>query len=154
MLAGVVVLSTAATVLPAGYVADRVGRSWILILGGGLGALGAAILLFVSSFVAILLDGLIIGCSVGIMLSVTWTVANDMVSGRRAARDLGLTGIAMLVGSALARVAGVGIDALNNRSEGLGYQVMLVSICIAFIVAAIMLAVVANKAPGKPDQAN
>ena len=145
-------LSTAATVLPAGYVADRIGRSWILIVGGGLGAAGAAILLFVDSFGAILLDGLLIGCSVGIMLSVTWTVANDMVSGRRAARDLGLTGIAILTGSALARSAGLGIDALNDRSEGLGYEVMLISICIAFIVAAIMLAVVARKSPGSPDR--
>ena len=102
-------LSTAATVLPAGYIADRIGRSLILILGGGLGATGAAILLFVDSFGAILLDGLLIGCSVGIMLSVTWAVANDMVSGRRAARDLGLTGIAIVTGSALARLAGLGI---------------------------------------------
>ena len=124
----------------------------ILILGGGLGATGAAILLFVDSFGAILLDGLLIGCSVGIMLSVTWAVANDMVSGRRAARDLGLTGIAILAGSALARLAGLGIDALNHRSEGLGYEVMLISICIAFIVAAIMLAVVANKSPGRPQR--
>ena len=151
MVAGAVVLSTAATVLPAGYVADRIGRSWILILGGCLGAVGAGLLLIVDSLLAILLDGLLIGCSVGIMLTVTWTVANDMVSGRRAARDLGLTGIAMLVGSALARVAGVGIDALNDRSDGLGYQVMLISVCIAFVVAAIMLAVVAGKAPGKPN---
>lgn len=147
-------LSTAATVLPAGYIADRVGRSRILVFGGGLGAVGAGILLFAESFTVVLLDGLIIGCSVGIMLSVTWTVANDMVSGRRAARDLGLTGIAMLVGSALARVAGPGIDALNNRSDGLGYQVMLISICVAFIVAAIMLAVVANKAPVAPDRSD
>ena len=145
-----VVLATAATVLPAGYVADRVGRSWILILGGGLGATGAAILLVVDSFGAIVLDGLIIGCSVGILLSVTWTVANDMVSGRRAARDLGLTGIAILTGSALARLAGFGIDALNNRSEGLGYEAMLISICVAFILAAIMLAVVARKTPLGP----
>ena len=152
MVAGAVVLSTAATVLPAGYIADRIGRSWILILGGCLGAVGAGLLLFVDSLLAILLDGLLIGCSVGIMLTVTWTVANDMVSGRRAARDLGLTGIAMLVGSALARLAGVGIDALNDRSDGLGYQVMLISICVAFIVAAIMLAVVAGKAPGKPER--
>ena len=152
MVAGAVVLSTAATVLPAGYIADRIGRSWILILGGCLGAVGAGLLLFVDSLLAILLDGLLIGCSVGIMLTVTWTVANDMVSGRRAARDLGLTGIAMLVGSALARVAGVGIDALNDRSDGLGYQVMLTSICVAFVVAAIMLAVVAGKAPGKPER--
>ncbi len=154
LLAGAVVLSTAATVLPAGYIADRIGRSAILIVGGGLGAAGAAVLLFVDSFAAVVLDGVLIGCSVGIMLSVTWTVANDMVSGRRAARDLGLTGIAMLVGSSLARVAGVGIDALNDQSDGLGYQVMLISICIAFVVAAIMLAIVASKAPGKPDPTN
>lgn len=153
-VAGAVVLSTAATVLPAGYVADRIGRSWILILGGCLGATGAGILLFVDSILAILLDGLLIGCSVGIMLTVTWTVANDMVSGRRAARDLGLTGIAILAGSALARLAGFGIDALNDRSPGLGYEVMLISVCIAFIVAAIMLAVVAGKAPGIDDRTN
>ena len=153
-VAGAVVLATAATVLPAGYIADRIGRSWILILGGCLGAVGAGVLLFVDSILAIMLDGLLIGCSVGIMLTVTWTVANDMVSGRRAARDLGLTGIAILAGSALARLAGLGIDALNDRSPGLGYEVMLVSVCIAFVVAAIMLAVVANKAPGIADRTN
>ena len=147
-------LSTAATVLPAGYIADRVGRSLILVVGGALGAVGAGILLFTDSFTVVLWDGVIIGCSVGIMLSVTWTVANDMVSGRRAARDLGLTGIAILAGSALARLAGLGIDALNDRSPGLGYEVMLISICIAFIVAAIMLAVVARKTPGTIDRAN
>ncbi len=153
MLVIVVGVAIAATVLPAGYLADRIGRSIVLLVGGGLGAAGATILLVANSFTAVLLDGLVIGSSVGIMLSVTWTVANDLVTRQKAARDLGLTSIAALAGAAVPRVAGVGIDALNARSGGqLGYEAMLVCISVAFIFSAIMLATVARSPNTQPEQ--
>jgi Na+/melibiose symporter-like transporter len=141
----VVGLATALTVYPAGMLADRIGRDRMMMLAGGLGALGAAILLSVNSLTAVLLDGVIIGMSVGMFLSGTWVLANDMVSSKHAARDLGLTSIAILIGSSVARVAGVGIDALNSRSPTLGYQVMLISIAIAFVLAAAMLTYVSRR---------
>ncbi|MEX0926751.1 MAG: MFS transporter [Dehalococcoidia bacterium] len=138
---------TALTVIPAGVLTDRIGRDRLLVLAGLIGATGALMLLTVSSLSGAMVAGAVLGLSVGIFLSVTWALANDLVPKRSAARDLGLTSIAALVGAAIARISGLGIDALNHRSPTLGYEVLLVGCAIAFVVAAVMLGRVARRPP-------
>ncbi|MGB1748774.1 MAG: MFS transporter, partial [Dehalococcoidia bacterium] len=136
--------SAGITVLPAGLMADRFGRDKLFFIAGTLGAISSALLLFVDSLGPVLLIGVLIGLAVGLFLTLTWVVANDLVSKQSAAKELGYTSIATLTGAALARFSGVGIDILNEVSENLGYQAILVSVSAAFIISSLLLSRVAS----------
>lgn len=144
LLVIIVVVAAVLVVLPAGWLADRIGRDKLFFFAGTSGAIGSALLLFVSSIGPVLLVGVIIGVTIGLFLTLTWAAANDLVSRASAAKELGYTSIATLIGAAAARFAGVGIDELNDLSENLGYKVMLVLIALAFALSAVLLAKVAR----------
>ena len=136
----IVVIATAVfTVLPAGKLADRFGRGTLFFLAGLSGVAGSTLLLFVNSIVPVLGIGAILGFSAGLFLTLTWTVANDLVRRIAAGKELGYTSIATLAGSAAARFAGIGIDELNNLSENLGYKAMLVAVALAFFISTVLL---------------
>ena len=139
-----IVASAALTVLPAGRLADRWGRTSLFILAGVAGVVSSLLLLFVSSIGPVLAIGIVIGISVGLFMTLTWAVANDLVSRSNAAKELGYTSIATLIGAAGARFAGVAIDELNDFSENLGYKMILVAVAISFAFSALILAKIAN----------
>jgi len=139
-----IVAAAALTVLPAGRLADRWGRTSLFILAGVAGVVSSLLLLFVSSIGPVLAIGVVIGISVGLFMTLTWAVANDLVSRSSAAKELGYTSIATLIGAAGARFAGVAIDELNDFSENLGYKMILVAVAISFAFSALILAKIAN----------
>tara|TARA_B110000495_G_scaffold37735_1_gene30298 strand:+ start:888 stop:2279 length:1392 start_codon:yes stop_codon:yes gene_type:complete len=139
-----IVAAAALTVLPAGRLADRWGRTSLFILAGVAGVVSSLLLLFVSSIGPVLAIGVVIGISVGLFMTLTWAVANDLVSRSNAAKELGYTSIATLIGAAGARFAGVAIDELNDFSENLGYKMILVAVAISFAFSALILAKIAN----------
>ena len=140
LLVIIVIAMAVFTVLPAGKLADRFGKGTLFFLAGLSGVAGSTLLLFVNSLVPVLGIGAILGFSAGLFLTLTWTVANDLVSRIAAGKELGYTSIATLAGSAAARFAGIGIDELNNLSENLGYKAMLVAVALAFVIATVLLA--------------
>jgi len=139
-----IVAAASLTVLPAGRLADRWGRTSLFILAGVAGVVSSLLLLFVSSIGPVLAIGVVIGISVGLFMTLTWAVANDLVSRSTAAKELGYTSIATLTGAAGARFAGVAIDELNDFSENLGYKMILVAVAISFAFSALILAKIAN----------
>lgn len=132
-------VATALTVLPAGRLTDRVGRDPMLYLGGVLGVIGTVILIFANSILVVALDGLILGVAIGIFLTVSWALANDLVSKRNAARDLGYASVAVLIGSTASRISGLGVDRLNEVQHALGYQVVLGAVAVCFIIAVALM---------------
>jgi MFS family permease len=136
----VIVLAAGLTVLPAGYLADRVGRTNMFIVAGATGIVSSLLLLFVSSIGPVLAVGVVVGIAVGLFMTLTWAVANSLVSHTSVARELGYTSLATLGGAGVARFAGIGIDELNSVSGNLGYKALLIAVAIAFAVAAIILA--------------
>jgi MFS family permease len=135
-----IVVAAALTVLPAGRLADRWGRTSLFIIAGSAGVVSSLLLLFVSSIGEVLAIGFVIGISVGLFMTLTWAVANDLVSRSGAAKELGYTSVATLIGAAGARFAGVGIDELNDVSENLGYKMILVAVAISFAFSSLILA--------------
>jgi MFS family permease len=139
-------VATALTVLPAGKLSDRVGRNRMLYLGAGTGVLACVVLIFARSLVVVVMDGVFVGVAIGIFLTVSWTIANDLVRQRNAARDLGYASVAVFVGAAVSRIAGMGVDRLNEIHFALGYQVVLSAVAVAFIIS-VMMTVRIHKEP-------
>jgi len=141
----IIVATAALTVLPSGYMSDRFGRASLFAVAGIAGIVSALLLLFVNSIGPTLAVGVVIGIAVGLFMTLTWAVANDLVSHDGAARELGYTSIATLGGAAAARISGIGIDELNRISENLGYKAILIAVAVAFAFAAIILARVSTR---------
>lgn len=145
LLVVVIVVSAGLTVLPAGYLSDRIGRSNLFALAGATGVISSLLLILVDTIDQVMVIGVIVGITVGLFMTLTWAVANDLVSRTAAARELGYTSIAVFAGAAAARLAGIGIDELNelneknDEQEYLGYKAILVSVAIAYALSALIL---------------
>lgn len=132
-------VATGLTVMPAGRLADRFGRDPMIYAGGLLGIVATVILIFSTSIVLVVFVGALIGIVIGLFLTVSWALANDLVSRKNAARDLGYASIAVLIGSAISRISGLGVDRLNQAQDALGYQVVLGAVAMSFLIASALM---------------
>lgn len=129
----------ALAVLPAGMLSDRIGRLPLLLAGGVLGSIAVAMLTVVETMPGLVAVGLVVGAASGVLLSVAWALANDLVRPSRAGRTLGYTSIALLVGAGIPLTAGFVIEFLNRTSENSGYRVMILAVAVAFFLVPLML---------------
>ncbi len=131
----------AVVILPAGWLADRVGRRPMVIVAGVMAAAGAVVA--VVNFNLILPVAVLIGAGTGIYLSSSLALINDIVPKGDAARYLGVANIATAGGSALARLGGgTLISGLNGAtgSNVIGYQALYVVVAVLFLLSAIVMA--------------
>ncbi len=128
--AGVFVLA-----LPAGAVADRIGRRPIMITAGLLAAGGATFFVFVRDLNWLIVGGGLIAVGAGIFASASWALATDLVPAGKGALYLGLANGATVVGSIGGRLGGPLIDGINQLlgTVSLGYMVVF-SIAVLFFV--------------------
>jgi len=125
-------------VLPAGWLADRLGRRPMMIVAGGIAALGAG--MAVADFTLILPIAILIGIGAGIYLSSSLALINDIVPPADAARYLGVANIATVAGSALARLGGGATISGLSDTPGLGYQVLYGVVALFFLLSALVIA--------------
>lgn len=116
--------------VPAGALADRWGIRPLLRGAGVLAGLGTFGFLGVSRLAgrpelpALIGAAMGIGVAAALFVAASWAWITRIVPADEAARYLGLGNIATAVGSAIARLSGPGIDALNRSAGGLlGYDV-------------------------------
>jgi MFS family permease len=128
--------------LPAGWLADRVGRRRLVAAAGVTAAGGTALLLVAPSTTMALVAGGILGVSVGVFLTASWAMATQIVPGMEAARMLGLANIATAAGSGLARLGGGLIIDPFNRLTGStagGYFLLYALAGIAFLAGTVAI---------------
>ncbi|MFN3929504.1 MAG: MFS transporter, partial [Thermoflexus sp.] len=118
-------------IVPSGALADRWGARPLLQGAGLLAGLGTFGFLGVSRLYGrpelpvLVAASLIIGIGVALFVAASWTWITRIVPADEAARYLGLGNIATAVGSAIARLSGPAIDALNRTTGSLlGYDVI------------------------------
>ena len=120
--------------LPAGVMADRIGRRPLLIIAGFLAAGGAAFFVFLRDLNMIFVAGGLIALGGGIFVSVSWAFATDLAPKTEGALYLGLANAATVVGSIGGRLGGPLIDGLNQVTNTLtiGYWVVFAIAALFF----------------------
>jgi len=91
MVVGVFILVSA---LPSGWLADRLGRKFLVAVSGGLAALGTVIALLVPNLVFIYIGGCLIGIATGLFYAANWALGTDIVPKEEAGRYLGISNLA------------------------------------------------------------
>jgi MFS family permease len=153
-LSAVMGLGLILVALPAGWLADRVGRRRMVAASGVVAAGGTALLLLAPSTTVALIAGGILGLSVGVFLTASWALATQIVPGMEAARMLGLANIATAAGSGLARLGGGLIIDPFNRLTGStagGYLLLFALAGVAFLAGTVAILRLPPDKPRQPD---
>jgi MFS family permease len=133
------VIGMLAVVYPAGRLSDRIGRKPIAVSSALLGALGIIVIMLFKNESSILIAAGILGIATGAFSSTNWALATDLVTKGKEARYLGLANMATAGAGALAGLFGPLIDHYEAISADLGYQVMLISCLVFFVIGALIL---------------
>ena len=129
----------ALSLYPAGLLSDRVGRKLVILAGAAGAAICAIAMLWADGAREVLIIATIIGGSVGVLLSASWALANDLGTSGREAQHMGMVTIATVSGAAVAKIIGPLVDLLNQASPGWGYSGLLISCAALFLLGALLL---------------
>jgi MFS family permease len=139
-----VVLGTALVVvsIPAGWIADRVGRKPVVVASGLIAAAGTGAILFIRDINLVVVAATVIGLAIGMFVSANWALVTDIVPRNEAAHYLGIANIATASGSAIARfLGGALIDSLNIAlgSTSAGYITLYGIAAVLFLLSALVV---------------
>ena len=129
----------ALSVYPAGWLSERVGRKPVILAGATGAAIGAIAMLWADGAQEVVIIATIIGASVGVLLSASWALANDLGTAGREAQHMGIVTIATLGGAAVAKIIGPWVDLLNRASPDWGYEALLICSAVLFLLGALLL---------------
>ncbi|MDP3047025.1 MAG: MFS transporter, partial [Chloroflexota bacterium] len=138
-LLAIIAVAIAIVVYPAGALSDRWGRKPLVILSGALGAAGALLMVTASSLEMVLIDGGIIGVSIGIFLSVNWAWGADLIPSGDSGRFLGISNIATAGSGVVAGLGGLILDYFNAQSVNMGYPVLFGSAAVCYVLGTLVV---------------
>lgn len=127
--------------LPAGAVADRVGRRPLLIGAGLMAASGASLFIFRSELELLFIAGGLIGGAAGIYASASWALVTDVAPKGEGAFYLGLANGATVLGSISGRMGGPVIDGVNYLTGAImpGYLVVFGIAALFFLGSSLIV---------------
>ena len=140
-----------AVTVPAGWLADRIGRKPLVAAAGFIAAAGAGVLVVAPSLSVITAAAFVVGLGVGLFLSANWALVTDIVPRDQAARYLGLANVASVIGSASARLLGAAlIDPVNQAfgSHSAGYTLLYGLAAVLFLLSALAILPLKVEKPG------
>lgn len=128
-----------AVAVPAGRLADRLGRRPLVVASCAAAGIGTVMVLFFRDLTLLTVAAGIIGVSAGVYISANFAHLTDLVPAAQAGRYLGLANVAGAAGSTLARLlGGLLIDPLNRYAgnAATGYISMYALAALLFFAAA------------------
>lgn len=137
-------------VLPAGAIADRVGRRPLLVIAGLLAAVGAVLFIVTRDVNLLFVAGGFIAAGAGIFASASWALATDIVPKDEGALYLGLANIATVIGSITGRLGGPLIDGLNTLTgtTTVGYLVVFGLAALFFVGSSVVVLKIEERKEG------
>jgi Na+/melibiose symporter-like transporter len=149
-LLAIIAVAIAIVVYPAGVLSDRWGRKPLVILSGVLGAAGALLLVTASSLQMVLIDGAVIGVSIGIFLSVNWAWGADLIPSGEGGRFLGISNLATAGSGVLAGMGGLILDYFNAQSINMGYPILFGSAAVCYVLGTLVVLSVRDVRGSRP----
>lgn len=138
-LLGVLALLTALTAVPAGWAADRLGRTPVMVAGAVLSAVAVLLLIPANSGPAILLAGGLMAVGSAGFAAANWAYTADLVPAREAARFMGIANVGTGGAAAAAGLLGPLMDLADGVAAGAGYPFLFVACALAFVASAVAL---------------
>lgn len=126
MFVGIFILLTA---LPAGWLADRLGKKILVAAAGLLATAGTALIILVPSMTALYIGGCMIGGGVGLFYTANWALGTDLVPAEHAGRFLGLSNLAGAGAGAIGAYIG------GPVGDSLGYTVLMAIFGLLFFLS-------------------
>ncbi len=141
------------SVYPAGRLSDRVGHKPVVVIGSAAAAVATVAILAAGNHLAatvamlaggsrlqvLVIAGIPIGFALGVVLSASWAMANELGAEGREGQHMGIVNLATTGGAASAKLLGPGVDLLNLASPGLGYYGLLAGCAAAFVGGALLI---------------
>lgn len=148
-LLAAITLALMACALGGGWLADRFGRTRVLVAACGISALGCLLLMLARSPQTLLLYGSVLGAGIGLFITANWALANQLAPKADAGMFLGLTNLATAGAGALGRLEGPLIDLLNNARPGAfdGYTMLFTFGAVCTLASAALLKRVLSPSP-------
>ncbi len=138
LLAGLALVTVLAAV-PAGWLADRLGRTPLMLLGAALSAAGVLLLIAARSPAQILLFGGLMSLGSGAFTSANWALTADLAPPEEAARFMALANFGTVGASAAAGLFGPLFDMAEALRAGTGYPALFAVAALAFLASAVAL---------------
>ena len=120
---GILALVTVAASVPAGWLADRLGRRALMLTGGIIAAAGIGLLATASSVAMVVAFGALMALGSAAFSSASWAALTDLTPSADAGRLLGLANLGTAGAAAAAGAFGLLIDAFNAGGGRAGYAV-------------------------------
>ena len=138
LLAGLALVTILASPL-TGWLADRIGRVPLMLVGAVLGSLGAFLLVWANSAGLIFLFGSLLSLGSAAFGSGSWALLADLVPKDESARFFGLANFSTAGPAAVVGLLGPAIDSVERVSPGNGYSILFIISALAFIASTLPL---------------
>ena len=127
--------------LAGGWLADKFGPKRLLYAASFMSSFGFILLGLARSPAMLMLYGSVLGAGIGLFLTCSWALANQLAPAGEPGKYLGLTNLATAGSGALARLEGPLIDRLNAAYPGvwLGYLGMFAFGALCTLLSAFLL---------------
>ena len=142
----------ALSIYPAGWLSDRIGRKPVVVAGAIGAAISTVAMVRADSPLETLVIASVIAAFVGVVLSASWALANELGPIGREGQHIGLVSVATLGGAASAKVLGPGVDLLNLAAPGAGYTALLAGSGLFLLLGALLLIPVKAQVHGPPQE--
>lgn len=135
LLLAVLTLATALAAPLGGWLADRLGRTPLMIGGSLLSAAGVLGLIVAGSQPQILLYGVMMALGSAAFAAANWALATELAPPEEAARFMALANFGTAGGAAAAGLLGPLVDWGNGQAGGYGYTLLFVAAAVATLAA-------------------
>lgn len=110
VLLAVLALVTVVASLPGGWLADRIGRRWLMLAGGALAGVGTLLLPTAGDASLVLVFGGLMAAGSAAFGAASWAMLGDLTASDDAGRLLGIANVGTAAAAALAGAFGLVVD--------------------------------------------